>query len=58
MVLHVAVIVMDDLLLQYNPNEYVIKQTLLTAVKIEILPLLFAGALLCCSDICALPGAL
>lgn len=43
-VVHVVVIVLDDLLLQFNVNEYAVKQPVLTALKIELLPLLYAGA--------------
>jgi hypothetical protein len=42
-VVHVAIIVMDDLMLLYNQQEYLSKQTALNSLKVEILPVLFAG---------------
>lgn len=40
---NIAIIVLDDILVQHSATEYVIKQTLLNGLKIDILPVLFAG---------------
>jgi hypothetical protein len=42
-VVHAAIIVVDDLMLMYSQQEYLFKQTALNAFKVEILPVLFAG---------------